>query len=422
MIAKMTAHDYTSPSRREAFSLGDPVSVLGVCLDEEMWRLIAQFAESTGLIQLRGQIKQYRSNEDQDSVLESLGNLSPDICLVDFDRHRPSAVAIAERIHSTFSDTAIFAVSAETNPDAILEAMRAGCGEYLTKPFEREQLVKAIARIGSRRKDKEKQEQGKANILAFMGSKGGCGTTTLATQLGALLSSSISRNSLLLDLHPDFGDAALYLKLTKSRFHFFELLENADRLDAEFLQSFVMRHSSGLELIPAPEGSVANREALPAGALTHTLSFLRLRYEFILLDLPPALNEQNLAVIRDCDQLYLITVAEVSAIRNVVRQLEYFASRDIPRDKIRVVLNRYHKRNLLTDAQIEKVLEQKIFWRVPNQYPQVVKTIHEGDPVAQLHSSEVTRNLEEWAESIGRKPGIEGRKKEGKRILGLWNR
>jgi len=422
MIGKMTPHDYTSPSPRETFNLGDPVSVLGVCLDEEMWRLIAQFAESTGLIQLRGQIKQYRSNEDQDSVLESLGNLSPDICLVDFDAHRPSAVTIAERIHSTFSDTAIFAVSAQTSPDAILEAMRAGCGEYLTKPFEREQLVKAIARIGSRRKDKEKQEQGKANILAFMGSKGGCGTTTLATQLGALLSSSISRNSLLLDLHPDFGDAALYLKLTKGRFHFFELLENADRLDAEFLQSFVMRHSSGLELIPAPEGSVTNHDALPPGALIHTLNFLRLRYEFILLDLAPALNEQNLAVIRDCDQLYLVTVAEVSAIRNVVRQLEYFASRDIPRDKIRVVLNRYHKRNLLTDAQIEKVLEQKIFWRVPNQYPQVVKTIHEGDPVAQLHSSEVTRNLEEWAESIGRKPGIEGRKREGKRILGLWNR
>jgi pilus assembly protein CpaE len=282
--------------------------------------------------------------------------------------------------------------------------------------------VKAIARIGSRRKDKEKQEQGRAQVLAFMGSKGGCGTTTLATQLGALLSSSFSRNSLLLDLHPDFGDAALYLKLTKGRFHFFELLENADRLDADFLQSFVLRHSSGLELIPAPEGSVASREALPAGALTHTVNFLRLRYEFILVDLPPALNDENLAVIRDCDHLYLVTVAEVSAIRNVLRQLEYFVSKDIPRDKIRVVLNRHHKRNVVSDAQIEKVLEQKIFWRVPNQYPQVVKTIHEGDPVAQLSSSEVTRNLEEWAERIGKKPGTEGKKKEGKGMLGLWNR
>jgi len=418
----MTANESTRPSRRDTFSLGEPVSVIGVCVDEEMWHFLTLFAGSTGLIQLRGRVGDYRSTQDQDAFLESLGNLAPDICLVDFDKDRASAAVVAERIHSGLPDTAVFAVSSQTHPEAILEAMRAGCGEYLTKPLEREQLVKAIARIGSRRKEKEKQEQGRAQILAFMGSKGGCGTTTLATQLGALLSSSFSRNSLLLDLHPDFGDAALYLKLTKGRFNFFELLENVDRLDADFLQSFIMRHSSGLELIPAPEGSVASREGLPPGALSHTMNFLRLRYEFILADLPPALNDENLAVIRDCDQLYLITVAEVSAIRNVVRQLEYFASKDIPRDKIRVVLNRHHKRNILSDAQIEKVLEQKIFWRVPNQYPQVVKTIHEGDPISQLSSSEVTRNLEGWAESIGKKPGTDAKKKEGKGILGLWNR
>ncbi len=416
----MTVNDSTSASGRESFNLGEPVSVLGVCVDEEMWRLLGQFADSTGLIQLRGRVGEYRNAQDQDAIVESLGNSTPDICIVDFDKDRHSAAMVAERIHSGLPETAVFAVSSQTHPEAILEAMRSGCGEYLVKPLDREQLVKAIARIGSRRR--EKQEQGRAQVLAFMGSKGGCGTTTLATQLGALLSSSFSRNSLLLDLHPDFGDAALYLKLTKGRFHFFELLENADRLDSDFLQSFVMRHSSGLDLIPAPEGSVTGREVLPAGALTHTINFLRLRYEFILVDLPPALNDENLAVIRDCDQLYLVTVAEVSAVRNLVRQQEYFASKGIPRDKIRVVLNRYHKRNVITEAQIEKVLEQKIFWRVPNQYPQVVKAIHEGDPVAQLSSSEVTQNLEDWAESIGKKPGTEAKKKEGKGILGFWNR
>jgi pilus assembly protein CpaE len=419
-MTPMTVNDSTSASRREGFNLGEAISVVGVCVDEEMWRLLGLFAGSTGLIQLRARVGDYRTAQDQDAILESLGHPAPDICLVDFDKDRPSAAMVAERIHSGLPETAVFAVSSQTHPEAILEAMRSGCGEYLVKPLDREQLVKAIARIGSRRRDK--QEHGRAQVLAFMGSKGGCGTTTLATQLGALLASSFSRSSLLLDLHPDFGDAALYLKLTKGRFHFFELLENADRLDADFLQSFVMRHSSGLELIPAPEGSVASREVLPAGSLAHTLNFLRLRYEFILVDLPPALNEENLAVIRDCDQLYLVTVAEVSAVRNLVRQLEYFKTRDIPRAKIRIVVNRHSKRNVVSDAQIEKVLEQEIYWRVPNQYPQVVKAIHEGDPIAQLSSSEVTRNLEAWAESIGKKPGTDSKKKEGKGILGLWNR
>src|ERR1041385_8630173 len=96
-----------------------------------------------------------------------------------------------------------------------------------------------------------------------MGAKGGCGVTSLVTQLGALLSTTLSRKTLIIDLHPDFGDTALYLGLTKYRYHFFELVENNDRLDAELLQSFLAKHSSGLDLIPAPEGSDTPRRILP---------------------------------------------------------------------------------------------------------------------------------------------------------------
>ena len=418
-MRSMLENDPRSGSSQESFYAGDPLSVVGVCLDDETRHFLNLFAKSNSLIRMRSQVGSYRSDQDQDAILEEFGQPSPEVCLLDFDKNRRAAVMMAERIHSSLPTTAIFAVSSQSQPNAILEAMRCGCSEYLVKPIDHDQLVSAVMRIGARRK--EKQDQNRAQLLAFMGAKGGCGVTTLVTQLGALLASSFSRSALLLDLHPDFGDVALYLKLTKSHYHFFELLENTDRMDEDFLQSFVLRHSSGLELIPAPEGSVATRDALPPGALAVTLDFLRPRYEFILVDMPPSLNDENLAVIRDCDQLYLVTVAEVAAVRNVVRQLEYFDRKDIPREKIRVVLNRHHKRNVVSDEQIEKVLNQKIFWRVPNQYPQVVKTIHEGDPIAQLSSSEVTRSLKEWAAEIGTKPGAE-KKRDGGGLLGLWNR
>ena len=395
---------------------GEPLSVVGVGLDNETSRFLALFATSSSLIRLRSQVE----IEDEDTVIDQVGQTAAAACLIDFDSNRRTAVAIAERVHASLPGTAIFAISGQTQPNAILEAMRCGCSEYLTKPIDRNQLANAVSRIGARRK--EKQDQNRAQLLAFMGAKGGCGTTTLVTQLGALLASSFQRSALLLDLHPDFGDAALYLKLTNARYHFFELLENVDRIDADFLESFLMRHSSGLEVIPAPEGSVALREGLPAGALARTLDILRSRHEFILADLPPSLNDDNLAVIRACDQLYLVTVAEVSAVRNVVRQIEYLKSKEIPSDKIRVVLNRDHKRNVVTDAQIEKVIEQKIFWRVPNQYPQVVKAIHEGDPIAQLPNSEVTRSLKDWAAEISKKPGVELKKKEPNGFMGLWSR
>src|SRR5207302_11348744 len=148
------------------------------------------------------------------------------------------------------------------------------------------QLLNAVAGVGGRRR--ERTQPFRAQVLAFMGAKGGCGVTSVVTQLGALLANSFSKKTLLVDLHPDFGDAALYLGLTKYRYHFFELAENTDRLDAELLQSFVLHHSSGVDLIPAPSGTEPARLISP-GALSQTLDFLRSRYEFILIDLPPGL-------------------------------------------------------------------------------------------------------------------------------------
>ena len=417
-MSAMTAKDPLNTLARKSSSPRESLSLLGVCLDEDTWELLKAFAGSAPLIQLRGNFNSYRISES-DPVTEWTGDPAPDICLIDFDRDRRSATLVTERIHSSAPESALFAISAQSQPDLIIQSMRSGCGEYLVKPIDREQMLNAVARVAGRRR--EKKGTYKAQVLAFVGAKGGCGVTTLVTQLGALLARSYSRKTLIVDLHPDSGDAALYLRLTKYKYHSFELLENTDRLDADLLQSFVLQHSSGLEVIPAPEGTEPAHN-IAHGAVEQTFDFLRMRYEFILVDLPPVLTEESLEVIRCCEQLYVVTVAEVAALRNVVRQLDYFTRKQVPHDRIHVVLNRHQKRAPITDEQIEKSIRQKIYRRVPNEYAHVMKTIHGGDPIGQLSSSDVTRNLNEWARAIGSKPGGEEKKKEGLGILGLWNR
>ncbi len=417
----MSIRDAINSSPRESFSTNEPLSVVGVCLDEDTWTVLKQFAESAPLIRLRSHLSEYRVQET-DSASDWLGDPPPDICLVDFDRDRRRAAMAAENIHSAAPETAVFAVSTDAQPDLIIQAMRSGCSEYLLKPMGREQLLNAVARVGGRRR--ERTQPFRAQVLAFMGAKGGCGVTSVVTQLGALLANSFSKKTLIVDLHPDFGDAALYLGLTKYRYHFFELVENNDRLDAELLQSFLARHPSGLELIPAPEGNDTPRRILP-GAVAQTFDFLRMRYDYILVDMPPGLSDENLEMIRHCDQLHMVAVAEVSALRNVVRHLEYLTRKEIPRERFRVVLNRHQKRGLISDGEIEKTLGQRIFWKVPNQYAHVVKAINGGDPVAQLATSEVTKSLKDLASNLGAKPAGEKKgekKKESSGFLGLLGR
>jgi pilus assembly protein CpaE len=420
-MSSMSTKDPLKAAGRESQTLpaSDPVSIVSISLDKETWGTLKTFTDSAPLVKLQKHLNEYRV-DDHDTVLEWIGTPAPDICLLDFDRDRRSAALVAERIRSDTPETAIFAVSGQSQPDYIIQAMRSGCTEYLVKPLDSEQLLNAVARVSAGRR-KDRKEQSRAQVMTFLGAKGGCGVTTLVTQLGALMANSLGKRALVIDLHPDFGDAALYLGLTKYRYHSFELVENTDRLDAELVQSFVLHHSSGLDLIPAPQGTEPARP-LMAGALAQTFDFLRSRYDYILVDLPPGLNDENLELIRYCDQVFIVTVAEVSSLRNVVRQSDFFTKRDIPPDRIKVVLNRFHKRGIITEAQIEKVIGQKIDWRVPNQYVHVLKTISGGDPISQLSSSEVAKNLQEWAEVLGKKSGMEERKKDSRGFLGFLGR
>ena len=159
-----------------------------------------------------------------------------------------------------------------------------------------------------------------------------------------------------------------------------------------------------------------------AGALVQTFEFLRLRYDFILVDLPPGLNDEHLELIRYCDQVNIVTIAEVSALRNVVRQIDYFTKKDIPADRLNVVLNRHQTRGIINEEQIEKAIGQKLHWKVPNQYVKILKSISGGDPLSRASNSDVAKNLQQWAGNIGKKGSSEEKEKKSRGILGLWGK
>ena len=350
---------------------------------------------------------------------DRLKDLRPDICVIDFDRDREKASRTAEKVREALPETAIFAASSNAQPDLIIRAMRSGCNEYLIKPVDRHQLLEAMARVGGRKK--EKREQAPGQLLAFLGAKGGTGVTTLGIHLAALLAQRHAQRTLLVDLHPDLGDAALFLGLAKHQYHFYDLAENTHRLDSELLQGFLVRHPSGLDVLPAPDGLDMPRHVLP-DAVERTLEFLRLQYRFVIVDCQTGLSPQNLAVIDHADHLYLIATPEIPALRDVARHLEFLGRFDYPRDKVRVVVNRHSKGGPISDADIEKAIRRGIYRMVPNQYVDVIKSINTGNPLSVMSRSEFMRSLNDWAQVLLGKSAEPDKKKESKGIFGFGGR
>jgi len=145
-----------------------------------------------------------------------------------------------------------------------------------------------------------------------------------------------------------------------------------------------------------------------------TLQFLRQSYQFILLDCPTGLAEVNTAALDEAENLYLVTTSEVPAVKNVARYAEYLSNFSYPAERVRVVINRYSKGDAISEAQIEKTLRRPIFWKVPNQYREVIKVINTGSPLDLGSSSEFMRSMMGWAEALAGKPAVAAAKKESK--------
>jgi pilus assembly protein CpaE len=391
------------------------LSLITICADEEFAGRLRRFVAVGDVAQIQAELQHYLSGESDTGLIDHLGEKHPDICIIDMDRDREKAIHTAERIRDTLAETALFAASSDSKPDLILQAMRAGCTEFLVKPVTRDQLLEAFARVSGRKKEAQETMNGK--ILAFVGAKGGAGVTSLAIHLGALLAQRHGRKTLLIDLHPDLGDVALYLRQDRHQYSFYDLSENTHRLDSSLLEGFVVHHRSGMDILPAPEGIEPARH-VSGEAVKRTLEILRQSYQYILADCPPGLADVNQAALDEADQLYLVATSEVPALRNVARYTDYFSRFTYPAERLRVVINRYSKGDAINDAQIEKTLRRPIFWKVPNQYREVVKVINTGSPLELDSRSEFMQSMIGWAETLAGKPVPA--KKGSKGFKGLW--
>ncbi len=376
--------------------VGGPLSLVTICLDGHGLGQLRNSIASLPMVRLRAEFQHYLTENDDQILLERA-----DIYLIDFDQNREEAVRTAEMIHEVLGRAAIFAFSSNSEPLLIIRAMQCGCSEYLLKPVDRDELLNALARIREQRK--EKREHIRGQVLSFLGAKGGSGVTTLATYMGALLAKAHKRRTLLVDYHPELGDASFYLSLQRHNYHFYALVENTHRLDADLLQPFLVQHPSGLDVLQSPDGFDPSRGQVSAEAIGHTLEFLRSRYERILVDCPPGLDEANMAMIVQSDQLCLITTPEIPALRHLVHHLDRLRSFDYPRERARVIVNRHSKKGDVTDDQIERAIEKRIYWRVPNQYAEVMKAINAGAPPSFSGSSEFMSSLMRWADVLAGK-------------------
>jgi len=315
-----------------------------------------------------------------EEVRDRLGR-SFDGVLIDLDGDPRRALALVEGL-CIDSSLIVMVFSSRSDPELMLHAMRAGAREFFVAPFNHDAVARALQWVSAHRRPDPTQKRANGRLHIFFGSKGGVGVTTLATNFAVALATQSRQSTLLIDLNLLLGDAALNLGI-RANHSVANALQIASQLDANLLNSFLVRHPSGLSVLAAP-AELPN--FVPSGAeIGKLLAVARHQFDNIVIDAGKKIDLRQMHLFIASATAYLVTQVGIPELRNANRLIAQFSADNSPR--LEIVINRYQSRFLgLTDEHLAKALTRPVQWKIPNDFKAVSAMQSNGKPLVQLDS------------------------------------
>src|ERR1700720_4490981 len=318
------------------------------------------------------------ADNEQRAVLHVLVDIPADNAIL--------ALRAIELLHQELPVLALFAVGAISQSQVIVGAMRAGAREFIERPTTTTDLLEAFVRLTAAQR-KVSQEGTSGKVFTLVNAKGGSGATSIAVNL-ALALQSAHGNTALVDIAP-LGHAALHMNL-KPLFNVTDAIRNLHRLDSSLLESFMTRHSGGLQLLAG-----ANT---PVGVEPSTAEFARLfdmlvsHFRYVVVDASSRMDGTTRLVSNLSETVLLVTHADVASLWSAARVQQYLGETG-GRERVRLVLNRFRKIAGFSEADAEAAAGIKLLWKIPNQYFAVSMAIDRGIPLIHQNHTEIARSF-----------------------------
>jgi pilus assembly protein CpaE len=371
------------------------LSVVIVAADSEQRAVLQVLVDGTSVARTAHAASHYPAMAT-DPLITRLHGLNPDVTLVDIpSENSVAALHAIEVMRHELPEAAIFAIGSMSQPQTIVSAMRAGAREFVERPTTTTDLLEAFIRLSnSQRKVKRDGPRGK--VFTVVNAKGGSGATTVAVNL-ALALQSAHGNVALVDLAP-LGHAALHLNL-KTPFTVADAIRNLHRMDSSLLESFMTRHSGGLQLLAGTSAPAANEPATADYARLFELMASHFRY--VVVDNSSRLDAATRLVGNLSETVLLIAHADVASLWSASRVVQ-FLGENTGRDRVKLVLNRFRKIPGFHETDAETASGASLLWRIPNQYFAISAAIDRGVPVMQQNHTEIARAFNGLAATLTR--------------------
>ncbi|MGC2413791.1 MAG: AAA family ATPase [Stellaceae bacterium] len=304
-------------------------------------------------------------------------------------------------------DLKLLALGTVNDVSLFRDLLAAGASDYLVKPLSREALALGLEKQSSTASGGP--GAGLGQIIAFIGSRGGVGTTTAAVGCAWLLSDTHKENTVLVDLDLHFGTVALNLDADPGN-GLCEALEQPSRIDALFVDQATVKASETLRIL-ASEAAVGETLMIDAGAIDVLLYELRRKFTWIVIDLPRWVTPTQRLVLAAASRVIIVCERSLAGLRDTIR-LQTLLREHAPQAQVMMVdAGASGERSTVGKAEFEKAVGKTLDVTMSHDAKSAAAATNAGQPLpVAAPRSPVVRELEQLIAAIAGTPETQKRK------------
>jgi pilus assembly protein CpaE len=245
------------------------------------------------------------------AAVEHYRNLpTPSLVIVECLDEGPAMIGALDQLAEVCDPgTKVIVVGGHNDISLYRELMRRGVSEYLVPPLQPLQLISAIATLYA---DPAAPFVGRQ--IAFIGARGGVGSSTIAHNLAFVLSETLQTNTVIVDLDLPFGTAGLDFNQDPLQ-GVADALSQPDRLDPVLLDRMMARCSDRLSLFAAPATLDVDYD-ISSEAFEEVTSKIRTTAPFVVLDLPHLWSGWMRRMLLTADDVVVTASPDLASLRN----------------------------------------------------------------------------------------------------------
>jgi pilus assembly protein CpaE len=312
-------------------------------------------------------------------LAEVLSAETPNLCLLEIGETRDAGLTLISDLLRLDAKLPIIVVLPSNDPEVVLRCLRQGASDFLIPPFTSEQVEGALQKIA--RLQPNRPIGGGGKVYCIMPAKGGCGASTIASNLAYQMKRGAKR-ILLADLDPLAGTLSFLLKI-KSNYSFMDALARSQDIDADLWKAIITSRN-GVDVLLSPEVMTEGMSELKDAS--SIIEYARGVYDLAVLDTGSVYGDWNLSQAQLADEILLVTTNELTSLQAVQRALSYLDANNVGRHKLRLIVNRYDRHTGLSKDVIGTALHTDIFHILPSDYEAIQKSLMEGKPMGMATS------------------------------------